>query len=561
VHELAEILDHVPSVVSLWDADLHNRFTNWACLDWFGKRPRDLIGTHLRDLLGKELYESNRAELGRVLAGEPQVFERTVVTATGPPRYAHIEYTPYAPDGVVSGYLALATDVTAHVRAEASGRDIATRIALIGERERIAADMEEAVIGRLTAMCHELREPDVVSPSIRGVVSSAAQLVDATLIELRSSIYNHRRIGEPNELAGAVLGVLGTASRSLGFVPTFVLDGSLDRVNAAVGAELVAVLFEALSNTARHADADAVEVTIRTVGDEILLTVADDGRGIAGPERHSGLGNMNARAVRLGGTCSWLPNEPSGTVVEWRVPADRRAAASGPALPGHARRATDIVAVEVAPVSKPERQPDTVRLSEAELLDVLDILPVVVTVWTTGLRNQFANRAGLKWFGKTERADILGRHIAELLTPEMYETNLPFAQRALDGAPQLFERTFTDPDGVIHHTRVTYSARVADGEVVGLFVEVSDVTGRVEAEARLRDSTEQITVLQDRQRIAEDLHDLVIQHLFAAGLKLHSARELGGEGDAARIESAIATVDAAIADLRQSIVSLNESSG
>ncbi len=66
-----------------------------------------------------------------------------------------------------------------------------------------------------------------------------------------------------------------------------------------------------------------------------------------------------------------------------------------------------------------------------------------------------------------------------------------------------------------------------------------------------------IAVLEDRERIAADLHDLVVQRLFAAGVQLQSVTGLPDrEAMQRRIDLAIDGIDAAISDLRASILDL-----
>ncbi|GAB2475711.1 sensor histidine kinase [Jatrophihabitans fulvus] len=66
-----------------------------------------------------------------------------------------------------------------------------------------------------------------------------------------------------------------------------------------------------------------------------------------------------------------------------------------------------------------------------------------------------------------------------------------------------------------------------------------------------------IAVLEDRQRIAADLHDIVIQRLFAAGMYLQGANHPGADPDVrARVSTAVEAMDVAIKDLRQSIFEL-----
>ena len=92
------------------------------------------------------------------------------------------------------------------------------------------------------------------------------------------------------------------AAATLKFRPTLTIEGPVRTlVPAHVAPDLLAVLGEALSNASRHADASSVDVRV-AVGDDILVTVADDGRGIADDVRESGLGNMRERALKHGGS-------------------------------------------------------------------------------------------------------------------------------------------------------------------------------------------------------------------------------------------------------------------
>lgn len=65
-------------------------------------------------------------------------------------------------------------------------------------------------------------------------------------------------------------------------------------------------------------------------------------------------------------------------------------------------------------------------------------------------------------------------------------------------------------------------------------------------------------ILVDRERIGHDLHDLVIQRLFATGLELHGVGARITDPDASdRIHNAVDEIDAAITDLRSSIFGLH----
>ncbi|GAA2771165.1 sensor histidine kinase [Streptomyces showdoensis] len=75
---------------------------------------------------------------------------------------------------------------------------------------------------------------------------------------------------------------------------------------------------------------------------------------------------------------------------------------------------------------------------------------------------------------------------------------------------------------------------------------------------RRRDS-EQVSLLEDRDRIARDLHDLAIQRLFATGMTLQSARRFVEHPEASdRLNRAIDDLDATIKIIRATIFGLRE---
>ncbi|MBX6355212.1 MAG: GAF domain-containing sensor histidine kinase [Micromonosporaceae bacterium] len=75
--------------------------------------------------------------------------------------------------------------------------------------------------------------------------------------------------------------------------------------------------------------------------------------------------------------------------------------------------------------------------------------------------------------------------------------------------------------------------------------------------ARAQEERELLAVLEDRERIARDLHDVVIQRLFATGLHLQTATQLAVRPElAARISTAVDDLDTTIRDIRTAIFEL-----
>jgi signal transduction histidine kinase len=87
---------------------------------------------------------------------------------------------------------------------------------------------------------------------------------------------------------------------------------------------------------------------------------------------------------------------------------------------------------------------------------------------------------------------------------------------------------------------------------------VRDVTERRAADTELNRAHEQLALVDDRERIARDLHDTVIQRLFAVGLSLQGALGASSQSRIAeRVESAIDEIDGTVRDIRTSIFSLH----
>ena len=101
--------------------------------------------------------------------------------------------------------------------------------------------------------------------------------------------------------------------------------------------------------------------------------------------------------------------------------------------------------------------------------------------------------------------------------------------------------------------------RPPSGDGEGWLVCVArDVTDRIDAQDRARSAEREVAVLEDRQRIARDLHDKVIQRLFAAGMGLEAARgRIDDRATADRIAEIVTDLDDTIRELRSSIFELS----
>jgi signal transduction histidine kinase len=195
---------------------------------------------------------------------------------------------------------------------------------VFGDRDRIARDLHDRVIQRLFATGLQIQSTlrRISDPAVQRRIQQAVEDLDETVREIRTSIFDLHTTGEgaAGGLRRRLLDAAAEAAEGRGLSPSVRISGAVDTlVPAEVGAHAVAVVREAVSNAARHAQAKAVTLTVEA-GDELLVDVVDDGRGIDPGVARSGLRNLEERARECGGSLRVGPGSGGGTRVSWRVP-------------------------------------------------------------------------------------------------------------------------------------------------------------------------------------------------------------------------------------------------
>lgn len=149
----------------------------------------------------------------------------------------------------------------------------------------------------------------------------------AALTEIRSASKDALR-----EMRG-VLGVLRGTEASLARLPELVtqtrsaglaveVTGEPPPLPAAADAAAYRIVQESLTNAMRHAGAARVHIDVRETGDDVVITIVDDGAGPSADPSSSGNGlrGMAERAAAVGGRVTAGPGPDGGFRVEARLP-------------------------------------------------------------------------------------------------------------------------------------------------------------------------------------------------------------------------------------------------
>lgn len=208
----------------------------------------------------------------------------------------------------------------------ADRRRDAEQMSLLEDHDRIARDLHDLAIQRLfaTGMTLQSAQRFVEHPQASERLTRAIDDLDATIKIIRSTIFGLREREIPGvlpKLRLRVVQAMDQAAVVLGFAPALRMEGLIDTdVPSAVADEVIAVIGEALTNVARHAQAGHADVSITAADGAVTVEVGDDGIGMLGGGRRSGLRNLAERAERLGGELCTEGRPGGGTRLVWRVP-------------------------------------------------------------------------------------------------------------------------------------------------------------------------------------------------------------------------------------------------
>ena len=219
-----------------------------------------------------------------------------------------------------AGTLAYAAELVADV-ARSRGRIVAAREE---ERRRLRADLHDGVAPALAGTALQL---DSLARRIRPLDDSLAdralQLRDglrAGVGELRAVVHGLRPpVLDQLGLAGAVRQLVAGHEQPA----TAVHVSAFEPPHAAVEVAAYAIVSEAFGNALRHSVASLVEVELGDVGDDLVVTVRDNGVGLP-PRVTEGVGmrSMRERAAEVGGHVDVTTTPGGGTTVTACLPRE-----------------------------------------------------------------------------------------------------------------------------------------------------------------------------------------------------------------------------------------------
>ncbi|WP_017653340.1 ATP-binding protein [Fortiea contorta] len=111
--QLRLITNALPVLIAYVDEQQQYRFNNQAYQEWLGQSPKEIYGSHLRQVWGEDCYRRMQAYVKTALSGQAVTYENDIVLKDGSGCSVDVTYIPHlAEHKTVKGFFALTSDIS-----------------------------------------------------------------------------------------------------------------------------------------------------------------------------------------------------------------------------------------------------------------------------------------------------------------------------------------------------------------------------------------------------------------------------------------------------------------
>ena len=344
---LQAIVASAPVAITTMDREHQISMWNPAAERMFGWSAAEVLNT-FPPQIPPELEDETRALHVRALAGEAIAAHETQrIRKDGTLIDVSLALTPVrSAGGEIVGSIGISADISSQVAARRHLQETVCRLEevdsqrgtllrrLVGaqeeERRRLAGDIHDDSVQALTALVLRLGllRGSIDDEEQREFLVNAEQTARNAISRLRHLVFELRPPAlEHDGLAAALQLLLEDLRESTGI--EYTLD---DRLTGEPPDELRSIIYriaqEALVNVRKHAGAHTVGVSLENGDGDVVVRVADDGRGLPpgaatyAEPGHIGLSVMRERAETAGGSWQIVSTPGLGTTIEFRVPSE-----------------------------------------------------------------------------------------------------------------------------------------------------------------------------------------------------------------------------------------------
>ncbi|GAA2358048.1 hypothetical protein GCM10010170_051510 [Dactylosporangium salmoneum] len=263
--------------------------------------------------------EGIRSGVGVPIVVEGRVWGVAVVVTTQP------EPLPIDTEARMADFTDLVATAIANAETRAELTASRARIVAASDeaRRRIERDLHDGAQQSLVALGLQLRSVEQTLPAGLGSVRDDLSLAVGSLTGVLHDLQELSRGIHPAILSKGGLGAAVKALARRSPTPVDLALAVERRLPEQVEVGAYYVVSEALTNTAKHAEASLVRVGLETADGRLRILVQDDGIGGASVSRGSGLVGLRDRVATLGGKLEISSPVGHGTALLVEIPIDK----------------------------------------------------------------------------------------------------------------------------------------------------------------------------------------------------------------------------------------------
>lgn len=193
-------------------------------------------------------------------------------------------------------------------------------LAIDAERKKISEAIDRGIRPNLNRTIELVGSAEALSEATKNEVVNRLQTIGTGIGEVMAEL--HARLLEEAGFMPSIRALVDRF-RCASMIPTTILSSpTTDEVDICLEAKfaIYRVIQEALNNIEKHSDASCAMVTVRCSVEKLIISIEDNGKGIAGTQRNvlaRGVRNIRERAEEIGAIVAWVPARSftTGTLV------------------------------------------------------------------------------------------------------------------------------------------------------------------------------------------------------------------------------------------------------
>jgi PAS domain S-box-containing protein len=324
----------------IWTVDDASRitFVNDRLARMFGYSVEEMIGRPTTDFMRADAVAEAARRVSRRRTGIAEQFDFPFRRKDGTELWSIVSTTPMLNEqGQMCGALGMVTDITQRKKAEAELRSSRDQIrgmagkvlrAQEEERRRIARELHDDIVQRVAAlsigMSRIKRQAAAVDESIANELAGIQKTIHSLAQHVRQISHRlHPAVLEHGGLMPALKAFAEEFSNAEDLEVQLSVPDTQEAIPPEVGMCVYRVVQEWLRNVAKHAHAKSVRVAVSIAGDDLHLTIKDEGKGFdVEKARGKGLGlvSIEERVRFCRGTVRITSAPNQGATLEAQIP-------------------------------------------------------------------------------------------------------------------------------------------------------------------------------------------------------------------------------------------------